>query len=311
MKERLPWFRCVPTALLGALAGLSPDEGYVYIVTLLRIYETGAPVKETSRTLSRRSGLPERRVAAALEGLLDAGKLTRLEDGQLDSASTHEEIAWQENVRQSQSAAGKASAAKRSIPRAKIVETAAEEKAQQNQQVEPTADERPFKHKEIEVDITSVSSLRSETSPSPKETKTKTRATRIDPAWRPSEADRAFAVSVGIPGADIAQRAAEFVDYWISIGGEKGRKVDWPATWRNRCRNIADHKGYSPVRHCPPGVAIPQNWPPRLPEPDACFAAWRRGSWPSAWGFPPGDPSCRIPAEIIESWKARCKERAA
>lgn len=36
-----------------------------------------------------------------------------------------------------------------------------------------------------------------------------------------------------------AQRVfAEFRDYWLSIPGAKGRKADWFATWRNRCRNL-------------------------------------------------------------------------
>jgi hypothetical protein len=27
-----------------------------------------------------------------------------------------------------------------------------------------------------------------------------------------------------------------FIDYWRSVPGQKGRKVDWPATWRNWMR---------------------------------------------------------------------------
>ncbi len=52
MSDRLPWFRCFPSALLGALAGLTADEGFVYVTVLLRIYETGGPVSETGRTLA-------------------------------------------------------------------------------------------------------------------------------------------------------------------------------------------------------------------------------------------------------------------
>jgi hypothetical protein len=33
---------------------------------------------------------------------------------------------------------------------------------------------------------------------------------------------------------DIADR---FRDYWVSVPGGKGRKLDWAATWRNWVRN--------------------------------------------------------------------------
>jgi hypothetical protein len=87
MSERLPWFRCFPSALLGAIAGMQADEGFTYITVLLRIYETGGPVAETTRTLSRRTGLIERKVAASLDSLIAAGKLSKTQDGRLDVRS--------------------------------------------------------------------------------------------------------------------------------------------------------------------------------------------------------------------------------
>jgi uncharacterized protein YdaU (DUF1376 family) len=30
---------------------------------------------------------------------------------------------------------------------------------------------------------------------------------------------------------------AQFKDYWVSVGGQKGTKLDWTATWRNWVRN--------------------------------------------------------------------------
>lgn len=34
---------------------------------------------------------------------------------------------------------------------------------------------------------------------------------------------------------------AEFRDYWIARPGKDGRKSDWQATWRNRCRDVERH----------------------------------------------------------------------
>ena len=150
-----------------------------------------------------------------------------------------------------------------------------------------------------------------------KDGKPKKRATRIDPDWKPSEADRAFAVSVGIPQAEIARHGAEFVDYWAGVGGEKGAKLDWAATWRNRCRQIAERKGYQP----PPGSAgpscaagppaRPHGWPSNFPDPERLFQIWVSGKWSmAAWGFPPEDPSCQLPRPIIDQWQKRRAEAA-
>ena len=42
------------------------------------------------------------------------------------------------------------------------------------------------------------------------------------------------------PGIDLQAATAEFVDYWRSVPGSRGRKVDWTATWRNSMRRYAD-----------------------------------------------------------------------
>lgn len=147
--ERLPWFRCVPSALLGALAGMEPGEGYIYVALLLRIYETGGPVAETPRTLARRTGLTERKASAALALLIEAGKVVSLDDGRLDSETTHAELEFQRSSREQQSAAGKSSAAKRA------------KKSQQKQQNTSTSVDRPFNHLDLDKREVRTGSLRS------------------------------------------------------------------------------------------------------------------------------------------------------
>ena len=39
------------------------------------------------------------------------------------------------------------------------------------------------------------------------------------------------------PDLDPRKVAAEFRDYWVSVPGQKGSKLDWEATWRNWVRN--------------------------------------------------------------------------
>lgn len=38
------------------------------------------------------------------------------------------------------------------------------------------------------------------------------------------------------PDVDPGQVAERFRDYWLGVAGAKGRKADWPATWRNFVR---------------------------------------------------------------------------
>lgn len=72
--------------------------------------------------------------------------------------------------------------------------------------------------------------------------KTVSRGTRLQRDAKLSDADRQFARSQGLTDALIDRHWAEFVDYWIGIPGQRGTKLDWPATWRNRVRQVAVRK---------------------------------------------------------------------
>ena len=72
----------------------------------------------------------------------------------------------------------------------------------------------------------------------PSRTKREERApagTRLPPDWQPSAEDLAFTRSER-PELDHAVEAEKFRDYWHGTAGAKGRKADWPATWRNWIR---------------------------------------------------------------------------
>lgn len=82
MKEpRAFWFPCEPAALLGALAQMTPSEGYVYVVMLLRIYECGGACPDDIDAVARRTGLNKRVTTLALEKLFKTGRLRRDNDG--------------------------------------------------------------------------------------------------------------------------------------------------------------------------------------------------------------------------------------
>lgn len=80
--ERLPWFKCEQSKLLGALSAMEAHEGYLYVIVTLRIYEVGGPCPDSHEALVRRTGLTKAKVVDAITRLTEGGKL-RVVDGGL------------------------------------------------------------------------------------------------------------------------------------------------------------------------------------------------------------------------------------
>jgi hypothetical protein len=76
--------------------------------------------------------------------------------------------------------------------------------------------------------------------------KTDAPATRLPADWKPSEIEIEFCKTKR-PDLNPFDVADGFVDYWLAVPGAKGKKADWPATWRNWIRNQRQtqttHKG--------------------------------------------------------------------
>ena len=58
---------------------------------------------------------------------------------------------------------------------------------------------------------------------------------RLPVDWEPSPADAEFLVTQR-PDLVLHRVADDFRDYWHGVAGAKGRKADWPATWRGWVR---------------------------------------------------------------------------
>lgn len=63
--------------------------------------------------------------------------------------------------------------------------------------------------------------------------------TRLPPDWWPTSDGVDFAERMGL---NVSAIADQFRDYWHGVPGAKGRKADWPATWRNWCRRNAERQ---------------------------------------------------------------------
>ncbi|HEU5032714.1 MAG TPA: helix-turn-helix domain-containing protein [Spirillospora sp.] len=64
--------------------------------------------------------------------------------------------------------------------------------------------------------------------------------TRLPADWQPGPAEVAWARQQGFPDAWSIAQTEQFRDYWTAIPGARGRKLDWPATWRNWLRKSAE-----------------------------------------------------------------------
>lgn len=71
-----------------------------------------------------------------------------------------------------------------------------------------------------------------------KERVARARGTRISADWWLSDADWKFARDLGMSEGSINAERLQFIDYWIGVPGQRGTKLDWSATWRNRVRAV-------------------------------------------------------------------------
>lgn len=138
--------------------------------------------------------------------------------------------------------------------------------------------------------------------PSAAKTAQRRSAVRLDPAWKPDEEDRAFALGLGATEREIDRTAATYRDYWLAKSGKDAAKADWPATWRNWCRREADSGRFSgPQRslelaHSAPSTLVDvseQQWRERL------NWAREREEWQARWGPLFGEPGSLVPEHLV------------
>lgn len=112
--------------------------------------------------------------------------------------------------------------------------------------------------------------------------------------------DLAVGVAEGLDLVATKREVARFCDYWRGVPGAKGRKADWPATWRNWVRKVVDDRTASHTRRNggttgPPGNLLT---PPGYDGVDEQGKGFRwedrakfavRYGWKPEWGVFPDD----------------------
>ncbi len=104
------------------------------------------------------------------------------------------------------------------------------------------------------------------------------RGTRLPSDFEPNMAD---AVDAGLAEGEAWREFEKFKDYWRAQPGQRGVKLDWPATWRNWCRNARGNRPSQPRAASPP---LPHK--PRNAGESARMELQRRGQYPDATSHP-------------------------
>ena len=78
------------------------------------------------------------------------------------------------------------------------------------------------------------------------------RGHRLPLDWQPDANLIEFARSLGFSTDQEREARAEFVDYWLGVPGSRGCKTDWPATYRNRLREVAAKRKLKPAANVLP-----------------------------------------------------------
>jgi uncharacterized protein YdaU (DUF1376 family) len=110
--------------------------------------------------------------------------------------------------------------------------------AQQKANGRSTDVQRTFNHTDTDTDT----EIRKK---EPKVLSKEKRGSRVPDDFEPDLSCHGLADELSLSMEDVADATANFVDYWRSIPGAKGVKLDWQATFRNQLRHISKQKASS------------------------------------------------------------------
>lgn len=230
-QDRLPWFPCEPTKLLGALAGMKPQVGFVYLIVCLRIYETGGPIADPLESLARRTGYNKRVVSEALDTLFrgDRPKLVRAEGGGIMNPYAGEVLEAMKARSDKASEAGRVGASAR-------------HKKHQTNQTPPLATamrspERSHAHLQGQLELQEEGGGAPSAAPpaSPRAARrSREFANRIQmpEGWHPDVTGMAYAAERGFVGDDVEGMIRKCRDRHIRVGTKIAGDRGLAATWR-------------------------------------------------------------------------------
>ncbi len=228
---QLKWYKRDPDAALSGMMGLTLEQRGAYNTVLDLIYTRDDNLLDDDRFIAGWCGVDIRVWRRIKQQLIGAGKL-RIEAGLIRNfrATSEVDAALSRVASSSDAARTRWDKSKRVSNEIKDLFDAPASKAHMTTTTTTTLrkkDSRPL--------------TRPATAAGQKDGgKIQPKATRIPADWKLSEEAKKFAVDLGLDADSVA---GSFLDYWRSVPGARGLKLDWPATWRNWCRRQAERDG--------------------------------------------------------------------
>jgi len=209
MKNMLPYYKRYPRDFIEGTIGLDLEAKGAYSILLDLIYMQGGQLPDDERYISGLLGCKVGKWKSIRERLIDTGKIS-ISDGKISNSRADLELKGLKNYSEEQ--AKRASGSRKNND---IAEATANPKTSQP---EPEPEPEPKK----------------------KEPSVPKKGTRISDDFEP---DQDYAVEAGLRPERVLIEVAKFKDYWRATPGQKGVKLDWPATWRNWVRSALDRQG--------------------------------------------------------------------
>lgn len=200
--------------------GLSLMEDLAYRRLLDEYYLAERPLNGCSTTVARMIGMRDNKAEVSYVLSLF---FVQNDDGTWSNPRADREIESFRAKLEQASRAGRASAERRLNAGSTDVQRSSTD-VQPNINQEPITNNQKTKEKELAAQ---------------KKPRSQNSGTRMPDSWTVPDDWMTEAVTIrpDLPRTEIIRAAASFVDYWISQPGQKGRKSNWRATWRNWIRN--------------------------------------------------------------------------
>jgi hypothetical protein len=157
---------------------------------------------------------------------------------------------------------------------------------------------------EIDVDLAGmvVDEIRATVAPKKKgKAERDARATRLPADWKLSRKDGMYGIDLGLTEGQVRKIAKDFEIYWRSTGK---RMVDWSLTWQGWARREASKLG----KRLPDDPTLFETKAVDSASEDmwkAAMRSWRANrTWVYSLGPEPGQPGCRVPADVLKEFGA-------
>jgi uncharacterized protein YdaU (DUF1376 family) len=240
-----PWIKFYPSDWLLGTSGMSAAEIGVYVTLVSMMYEKGKPIILDSSVLARRCGLAVPAFSKILQRLID-GQKVRHEGGGLFNERVEKELHERLSARDRASASAKVKWEKEKEKQgdedADAMRPLSTRAARQIPEVRKQSSEREPQDSQLELIPDDSSELvdNSVSAVSAKRAPTE-RGTSLPRDWVLPKGWGEWALGEFpfLSRESVLGLANEFKDYWIGVPGQRGRKRDWEATWRNRVREKA------------------------------------------------------------------------